>query len=63
MDELTERERQVLELLACRESDLDIASRLHISPQTVHTHVRNIFGKLGVNSRKALTGIDIPERD
>lgn len=63
MDELTEREWQVLELLASRESNLDIASRLHISPQTVHSHVRNIFGKLGVNSRKALAGIDLPERD
>jgi DNA-binding NarL/FixJ family response regulator len=59
--DLTRREREVLELLTLRGTNDEIGTRLHISPQTVHSHVKNILRKLGVNSRKALVGIDIPD--
>lgn len=48
---LSEREREVLHLIAEGCSNQDIASRLIISITTVKTHVGNIFNKLGVTSR------------
>jgi DNA-binding NarL/FixJ family response regulator len=48
---LTDRERQILGLLAEGRRNDDIASSLFISPQTVQTHVRNLLGKLGVHSK------------
>jgi LuxR family maltose regulon positive regulatory protein len=53
IEPLSEREREVLRLL---DSDLDgpeIASRLYLSLNTVRTHTRHIYGKLGVASRRA----------
>ncbi len=50
-DALTEREREVLGLLAEGLRNDDIAHRLFISPQTVQTHVRNLLAKLGVHSK------------
>jgi DNA-binding NarL/FixJ family response regulator len=51
LDELTDREREVLQLLAEGVRNDDIAQRLFISPQTVQTHVRNVLAKLGVHSK------------
>jgi RNA polymerase sigma factor (sigma-70 family) len=48
---LTPRERQVLQAVAKGLSDREIAERLHVSHETVRTHLVNIFGKLGVESR------------
>jgi len=48
---LTEREWEILRLLAEGRRNDDIASALFISPQTVQTHVRNVLGKLGVHSK------------
>ena len=50
---LTGRERDVLRLLANGQSDREIARELSISPHTVHGHVSNLLGKLGVTSRTA----------
>ena len=50
---LTGRERDVLRLLANGRSDREIARALSISPHTVHGHVSNLLGKLGVTSRTA----------
>ncbi len=49
---LTERERDVLGLLATPRSLRDVASELDIAPSTVKTHVRAIYTKLGVTSRR-----------
>ena len=49
--ELTEREREVLELIARGESNTAIAGRLTLSPKTIRNHVSNIFTKLRVADR------------
>jgi NarL family two-component system response regulator LiaR len=49
--ELTDREREILALLAQGRRNDDIATELFISPQTVQTHVRNILAKLRVHSK------------
>ena len=48
---LTERETEVLRLIARGESNKEIAAHLFISETTVKTHVKNIMQKLGVPSR------------
>ncbi|WP_423226492.1 response regulator [Candidatus Amarolinea aalborgensis] len=48
---LTSREMEVLKLLAQGMTNKQIADTLIISDRTVQTHLSNIFGKLGVNSR------------
>ena len=50
-DALTERELEVLGLIADGQSNAEIAERLFISPRTAAVHVSNILGKLGVGSR------------
>jgi NarL family two-component system response regulator LiaR len=51
LSDLTDREQQILELLAEGKRNDDIAGGLQISPQTVQTHVRNILAKLRVHSK------------
>ena len=50
---LSERESQVLRLIADGLSAPEIGAALFISPSTVKTHVRNLFEKLGVSDRAA----------
>ena len=49
--ELTQRERRVLQLLTSDLSERDIGQELYVSHNTVHSHVRSIYRKLGVSSR------------
>ena len=49
--ELTERELEVVKLLACGASDADIATDLFIAVDTASTHVSNIISKLHANNR------------
>lgn len=53
IEPLSEREREVLRLLASDLSGPEIASELIVSLNTVRTHTKNIYSKLGVNSRRA----------
>jgi DNA-binding NarL/FixJ family response regulator len=48
---LTDREREVLSLLAGHLTNPEIAARLRLSDKTVRNHVSNIFAKLGVATR------------
>lgn len=50
-ESLTERETEVLRLLASGKANKEIALELHISETTVKTHVSSILAKLGVPSR------------
>ncbi len=51
---LTPRELEVLKPLVQGDDAQDIAGRLYISPNTVKSHIQNIYNKLGVHSRKEL---------
>jgi DNA-binding NarL/FixJ family response regulator len=51
LDQLTPREREVLQALAEGLSDQEMAERLHLSVRTARTHMVNILAKLGVESR------------
>jgi DNA-binding NarL/FixJ family response regulator len=55
--ELTEREREILRLVAAGLSNADIASRLVISPLTVKTHVGRILAKLDCHDRAQLVAL------
>ena len=52
--ELTARERDVLELLQDRRTNPEIPEELSIGIETVRTHARNVYRKLGVPSRREL---------
>ena len=54
-DGLTERQAEVLRLVAAGLSNLDIASRLVVSERTVEHHVANIYRKIGVRNRADAT--------
>jgi PAS domain S-box-containing protein len=49
--QLTEREREVMTLVASGLQSGDIAERLFLSPETVKSHVHNALGKLGAHTR------------
>jgi DNA-binding CsgD family transcriptional regulator len=50
---ISDREFEVLELLAAGRSNKEIANTLNVSPNTVKTHVSKLFGKLEVTRRTA----------
>jgi DNA-binding NarL/FixJ family response regulator len=49
--ELTDREREILELIARGRSNAEITAELVLSPKTVRNHVSNVFSKLQVRDR------------
>jgi DNA-binding NarL/FixJ family response regulator len=57
MDTLSEREQQVLILVANGLCNGDIAKKLSISEKTVRHHITHIFAKLGVNTRAELIAL------
>jgi DNA-binding NarL/FixJ family response regulator len=57
LDVLTEREREIVALVALGLSNNDIASRLYLSPLTVKTHVNRAMAKLDVRDRAQLVVI------
>ena len=52
---LTDREVDVLRAITRGLGNRQVGRELHISPATVHTHVINIYGKIGVNTRAGAT--------
>jgi PAS domain S-box-containing protein len=54
---LTRREREVVTLIAMGFETNQIAQELHVSPETVRTHVRNAMAKLGAHTRAQLVAI------
>jgi DNA-binding NarL/FixJ family response regulator len=69
LDELTDREHEVLRLMARGASNSEIGRTLHVAEATVKTHVGSIFTKLGVRDRAAAIvfaydhGVVTPGRD
>ena len=52
---MTDSELAVARLVAQGLTNRDVAERLYVSPHTVNSHLRQIFAKLQINSRVALT--------
>jgi DNA-binding NarL/FixJ family response regulator len=50
LDMLTERETEILKMVALENSNVEIAEKLYISPKTVETHRKNLMKKIGVRN-------------
>lgn len=57
VDHLTPQERHVARLVATGLTTKEAAAELFVSPRTVDAHLRNIFRKLGIDSRRQLRGV------
>jgi DNA-binding NarL/FixJ family response regulator len=54
---ISDREREVLSLIAQGRSNREVAAELFISEATVKTHLLHVYGKLGVNDRAAAVAV------
>jgi DNA-binding CsgD family transcriptional regulator/tetratricopeptide (TPR) repeat protein len=61
-DGLTEREVEVLRLVAAGLNNHEMAGRLSVSPHTVQAHIRSIYNKLGITSRSTATRYALDHR-
>src|SRR4051794_14737146 len=61
-DDLTAQERQIARLAGDGLSNPEIGARLFLSPRTVEWHLRNVFNKLGIHSRRDLANV-LPRGD
>jgi two-component system, NarL family, nitrate/nitrite response regulator NarL len=59
---LTGRERQIVNLVSEGLSNNEVGQRLKLTPGTIKVHLHNIFSKLAINSRTALTSLVVHDR-
>ena len=59
---LSTREREVAELVSARKTNPEIAKELYLSVKTIESHLRNVFFKLGVSSRREVAEVVERER-
>jgi DNA-binding CsgD family transcriptional regulator len=57
VDALTAHEAEIAQLAAAGHSNPDIGAQLFLSPRTVEWHLRKVFSKLGVSTRRDLAGV------
>jgi PAS domain S-box-containing protein len=60
---LTAREREIVTLIALGSDTGEIAAQLHVSPETVRSHVRNAMAKLDVHTRAQLVAVVLCDGD
>ncbi|CAN5684902.1 response regulator transcription factor [soil metagenome] len=58
-EELTKTERKILQAIVAGKANKEIAFDLNVSENTVKTHVKNVFGKLGVSDRTSAATLAI----
>ena len=59
-DELTMQETHIARLVATGATSKEVAARLFLRPRTVDAHLRNIYRKVGINSRRQLADVFSP---
>ena len=60
--DLTSRQLQILKLMSMGKTHTTIADKLHISPETAKTHVKNIYRRLNVNSKEEALSLAVQEK-
>ncbi len=59
-DALTAQELQIARLVATGATSREVGAQLFLSPRTIEAHLRNIFPKLGITSRRQLRDLRLP---
>ena len=59
-DELTAQELHIARLVATGDTSREVGEQLFLSPRTIEAHLRNIFRKLGITSRRQLRELSLP---
>lgn len=59
-DALTPHELHIARLVATGATSREVGAQLFLSPRTIEAHLRNIFRKLGITSRRQLRGLPLP---